>query len=356
MLPPSNRPRSASNASNDEVEEANKSPVLDGNPILLAKPHDELWYKDGNIVLATDVHLYKLHKGILANCSTVFRDMFDSLREEGDESGDSAPAVCSASCSEKWENVPLVKMVGDRDDDVYHFLMFFYKRSFFRAHQPSTRTFAVFSSLVTMGAKYDVGEIRSELVEFLVDFFPTTLDAFDKEKSSEIFSDTREGQAFWLLRAAKQFLNEPTLLPSLYYACASQPLWTIFSLSHLLDRHDVEIIIVGREKMLRYSHRVATALFHPYADGHLRCSSDCLNAKASILQAYPDSNSDSSWHPPFPLEIAIDGALAVNPDTSTNVCYSCNMNYRSSIKAIREMLWRDLPYIFQLGSWEELLN
>ncbi len=51
------------------------------------KPHETLWHKDGNIVLASDAIMYRVHKGVLANQSTVFRDMFElpNTEEGGSE-------------------------------------------------------------------------------------------------------------------------------------------------------------------------------------------------------------------------------------------------------------------------------
>ncbi len=46
------------------------------NPGLPA-PHEELWYEDGNIQLATDAHLYRVHKSVLIKQSTAFKDMFE---------------------------------------------------------------------------------------------------------------------------------------------------------------------------------------------------------------------------------------------------------------------------------------
>ncbi len=41
------------------------------------KVHDVLWYPDGDVVLATDSLLFKVHKFILSLQSSVFKDMFD---------------------------------------------------------------------------------------------------------------------------------------------------------------------------------------------------------------------------------------------------------------------------------------
>ncbi len=83
------------------------------------KPHETLWHEDGNVVLATDVFLYRVHKGVLANQSTFFKDMFQLPNIGG---GGENGAV------DDWNGVPLVTMVGDKDEDVYNFLMTLYDR------------------------------------------------------------------------------------------------------------------------------------------------------------------------------------------------------------------------------------
>ncbi len=126
MPPRTKRPRTSSNASDTNTEGGSKE---DGgtNNIPSVKIHDKLWYNDGSIVLATDVHLYRVHKSILAKQSTVFRDMFHGSGNSGDESMEGSSA-CVDSCSEQWDGLPLVKLVGDEDEDVCHFLMALYDR------------------------------------------------------------------------------------------------------------------------------------------------------------------------------------------------------------------------------------
>lgn len=210
-------------------------------------------------------------------------------------------------------------------------------------------TFHIFSSLVNMSIKYDASEIRSELTGYLARFYPDTLEAFDKEKSRNIFSDKPAGQEFYLLRSAKYSLNAPILLPALFYACASHPLWTIFEFAHLLNKEDVNIITAGREKMLKYAYEVATSLF--YTKG-ARCYSDCYISKTTLLKRYIDFTTYD--HPPFPLQITTDGALAIDVPTSANLCGPCGASYRDSVKEIRDSFWLDLPNMFELGTWDEV--
>ncbi len=113
MSPRAKRPRSNSEASEN----------LEGEPALVQpKPHETLWFGDGSIVLATDVHLYRVHKGILERYSSVFKDMLEMPTGEGDGGANDGAGL------DEWEGLLLVKMVGDSDESVFHLLMTLYDR------------------------------------------------------------------------------------------------------------------------------------------------------------------------------------------------------------------------------------
>ncbi len=69
-------------------------------------------------MLATDVHLYCIHRGVLAKNSSVFKDMLELPNVVG--------TGMDGANGESWEGKPRVKMVGDSDEDVYHLLMALY--------------------------------------------------------------------------------------------------------------------------------------------------------------------------------------------------------------------------------------
>ncbi len=55
--------------------EFNREGVARSN--LLPERHDLLWFPDGNVVLATDSLLFRVHESFLSLHSSVFKDMFD---------------------------------------------------------------------------------------------------------------------------------------------------------------------------------------------------------------------------------------------------------------------------------------
>ena len=73
-------------------------------------------------MLSTDVHLYNVHRSILAKNSTVFKDMLE-LPDVGNLSIALSEDIAKG---ERWEGKPLIRMVGDSDEDVYHLLMVLY--------------------------------------------------------------------------------------------------------------------------------------------------------------------------------------------------------------------------------------
>lgn len=103
---------------------------------------EHLWFSDGDIVLATtdadDSRLFRVHKGVLAQHSIVFKDMFyfpmkgDDMME-GDDALEVEEPEGGAYASEKQETyggLPLVFLSGDKSEDVVHLLRAMYEGGF----------------------------------------------------------------------------------------------------------------------------------------------------------------------------------------------------------------------------------
>lgn len=75
---------------------------------------EELWIPDGNIILLCGGHAFKIHEGVLALNSVVFRDMFKV-------------ATCSASFDQSAQECQIVHL-DDNVDDIKHILKALYHR------------------------------------------------------------------------------------------------------------------------------------------------------------------------------------------------------------------------------------
>lgn len=108
---------------------------------LVPTPHDVLWFPDGNVVLATDKYLFRLHKGMLSLHSSVFKDMFElpTVDASGSSAGGENTAAGMTPDSELHEGLPLVRLAGDNGDDVVHLLRAAFERRCVVQGHPSTR-------------------------------------------------------------------------------------------------------------------------------------------------------------------------------------------------------------------------
>lgn len=90
--------------------------------------HETLWLSDGNVVLSTTTHLFRVHKSMLAMRSSVFKDMFDlSTTEDVDVvGGDEDDGEVIGIAPELYEGLPMVAL-EDEGEDVEHLLKAIYE-------------------------------------------------------------------------------------------------------------------------------------------------------------------------------------------------------------------------------------
>lgn len=82
-------------------------------PLAQRQRHESLWYKSGNVVIATPKILFRVYDGILAQHSPIFRDMF------------SLPQPTTGP--DQLDGVPVVHLHDD-PEELSHFLRALYDR------------------------------------------------------------------------------------------------------------------------------------------------------------------------------------------------------------------------------------
>lgn len=124
--PPPTMVVEASTARDDTPSETSTSTITTA---ATATRHEDLWFRDGNIVLATHTLLFRVHKSILSLHSSVFRDMFELVGIESyanDAEGTSTARMTPGL--EVYDGVPLVSLPSDEGVDVEELLLAVYDR------------------------------------------------------------------------------------------------------------------------------------------------------------------------------------------------------------------------------------
>ncbi|KLO07722.1 hypothetical protein SCHPADRAFT_945014 [Schizopora paradoxa] len=341
MASQTQRPALSSSSISQEENASDIFSSTDSKPI----PHETIWFEDGSIVLATDVHLYRIHKSVLSKNSVVFRDMFDlpTIGERGETGG----AVLIA---EEWEGLPLVKMVGDSDEDVFHLLMAMYEREYHQINKPTTLPKIL--SLLALSTKYDVPAIRREVIQHLEIYYPTRPKKWSKQYDTPLFDemhDTPKDFKFQLLAAALLF-DVKRILPMLFYECAIEPWDAIFESSSLLDAENYRRIVMGRERLASAVYKFGKIVLRP----HEQCQSDvCSRTRMELFVRWLDFNEYTQHI--HPLDACADGLHGLGQaEDLAKLRQSCVNKTPHSLSYFECIVWDALPDVFRLDEWEIL--
>ncbi|KAF7789624.1 hypothetical protein EIP86_000570 [Pleurotus ostreatoroseus] len=173
--------------------------------------HGTLWFEDGNIaILAGDVY-FRLHRGVLATHSEVFRDML------------TLPPGISGTF-EKMDGCPVVHLV-DRASELAVFFEALYgagKRTWYNP-QISVK-FSQARTILTLGMKYQVQHLVDEALHRLQRCFPSSLDLWSPNLYTNHLHpplQINHRDAIATINLAQRF-NIPSLLPAAFYTLASQ--------------------------------------------------------------------------------------------------------------------------------------
>ncbi|KAI0067097.1 hypothetical protein BV25DRAFT_1778203, partial [Artomyces pyxidatus] len=117
---------------------------------------EDFWLEDGNIILSCDPVRFRVHRGILALHSIVFKDLF----------------ATSGVGDDTFEGVPIVTL-HDRAKDMRLLLQMIHFRIY--CQNKSKMRLETLRRVLRMARKYIVDKVYKEIVNYLKFIFPSTL-------------------------------------------------------------------------------------------------------------------------------------------------------------------------------------
>ncbi|EIW57114.1 uncharacterized protein TRAVEDRAFT_76005, partial [Trametes versicolor FP-101664 SS1] len=312
-------------------------------PVAGRERDEEFWYSDGNIILvARDVE-FRVFKGILAEHSPVFRDMF-SLPQP--------PPAETLSSSTADDMCPVVHL-SDSPEDLRHVLRVYMPKgspsAFFHATPPYS--YDMLSASVRLGHKYQMSDILDNALAFLKTYHPTDFDEWSalEHYGPPGFARSRI-YAIGVVNLARLTNEVGLLLMALLVCCTIRDEADLVhgferedgSLERL-SRDDLALCFKAKIRLIAESTNIMLNMFRPEVDPGCMTRDSCARDFMVIYDELeyhrePLTNPDVSVRAPGLTDALEEG----------EPCEECREMVLSRESSERRAAWKKLPYIFGL--------
>ncbi|KAJ7246356.1 hypothetical protein C8J57DRAFT_726393 [Mycena rebaudengoi] len=299
----------------------------------------EYWFDDGNIILQVEGTQFRIHKSILSLHSSAFLDMFTVPQPAND------PTL---------EGCAIVVLSGDAVEDWTHLFNEIYSKG--RDESPPSLG-AIVASL-RLGKKYDFAPFRKDAIRRLKYELPSTLEGWDqKNKFSWTKIEHTDAMEFPLIRVARE-VGLVSILPALFYLALAEksslihkgPLYNlVYNTTIEIDPIDRATCLQGHIKLLKWQDDETLwwlllseedPLSEDSCDSPHECAAALLAIKNSIHAGWcPQLVVLSSWKDAWDHDL----------------CVPCTEAAKDTFKQERIAAWRELPSMFGLPEWQELM-
>ncbi|TDL26984.1 hypothetical protein BD410DRAFT_783106 [Rickenella mellea] len=301
--------------------------------------HPTLWFEDGDIVLTTNVTLFRVHRATLALHSPVFADMLSMPQPEGVET--------------PLDDLPVVEL-SDKDAEFTHLLQYFYNRGYY--HRGASTTFDKISALLRMSTKFQMDDLRNDIIAHLATVYPATIEkymeAVDPEIQLSLFPPF-DGQHFAVVALARE-TDASILLPTALWRSSCHE---IFHICNGIPRPDGSLLKLSSRDM-KYSLnaknfcnttyvQVESTLPLKLGDNCLRTRSKdkCTNrAMYSLLRHFCMRQRPLDYHDVLTQWHGFDSWKHL-------LCDSCAESANATATSLRRNWWSFLPALYNLPGW-----
>ncbi|KLO06121.1 hypothetical protein SCHPADRAFT_699772 [Schizopora paradoxa] len=316
-------------------------------------PCESLWFSDGNVVIATDTLLFKVHKSVLSMRSSVFKDMFNFPSVDSCSDNDNAGKGATENGLELYEGLPMVTLIGDKGKDVAHLLRASYEPHYFRPdrEQPS---FEIVIALLTLSSKYDFKLIQKDVVSHIAKCYPMSLKEQDELKEKDVFGGFKQVECHFELLKAVFIADIDFLLPRLYHACSDNYVGDILRNARRVGLHQrcLETLLEGKERIDTAARTLIARIpdmayrehrFNPCTTDH-DYGGNCL--EKIRFSAFGDLLHTSNMG-----KLAVDRIIE---KCTTPLCESCREVVEEVAEKQRHIIWGCIPISFYLPTWDRL--
>ncbi|KAM5537267.1 hypothetical protein V8D89_008997 [Ganoderma adspersum] len=300
------------------------------------------WYEDGNVILVAGNVEFRVFKGILADHSPVFKDMF-ALPQPDTAPSDNA--VC-----------PVVDLT-DSPSDLRHILRLIMpkaKANPFKYNEDKWPPFEAVLASIRLGHKYQMSTLVEHTFDYLKDYFPTVFDVWDK-CSSYAPPSFITSRAIAVVNLARTY-DKPTLLPSALLVCTTlkaNTLVTGFQRDdggwEKLSDDDLARCVQARSAFVTTSIGAAIRVFNPRTAMGCKRQAQCEAELRKMLEGL-DGVLKRFAEPCDPTR----SYVKLYKDVGQRLCWACHDMVRVREVKERRAAWVALPDLLDIKvkEWE----
>jgi hypothetical protein len=211
--------------------------------------------------------------------------------------------------------------------------------------------FAVVAAFMRLGTKYEIEDLRAEGIRRLHADYPSSLELYDELRNGKKLAiEPHVGRSFDIANLARE-TGTLSVLPVVLYSCCR-----IFDNEGLfegcqtqdgnsviaLSPTDQKICILAKDKLFALQARETFGWLDLNIEQDRCPDIRCKNTKRKIFK--------SVWYPK-PQCAALDAWT-----WSGRMCVDCEVDARGRHAAGRAEVWSQLPSVFALPEWDELLD
>ncbi|KDR79569.1 hypothetical protein GALMADRAFT_277900 [Galerina marginata CBS 339.88] len=299
----------------------------------------EFWFEDGNIIIQAETTQYRVHRGVIARHSKVFRDM--TGLPQPDTSSESllegCPIVYLTDSPMDWKNV--FKLLYDTEPT--------YKAT-------DVLELSIISSMLRLGRKYEFEQLYNAAIDRIQLDLPNSVDQWEEFFGKDIDQKSRlDGKEVELLNILVD-MDIQSLLPVAYLLCIQNiSLENMFcpvtsldgGISHL-SQESIKTLVLGRDKLRSAIPKRKYDWFtnyHPTVDPPCLDPTKCEKQRLQTLTAA------------FPLGFDVTRAFRRRQKfIEKNFCPNCLVDITAAHELGLQKMWDELPSYFGLPPWKDL--
>ncbi|KAH9932308.1 uncharacterized protein B0H18DRAFT_1137503 [Fomitopsis serialis] len=298
---------------------------------------DKFWYLDGNIILLAQNIGFKVYKGLLAEQSEVFRDLFTLPQPSEAQSVEDCPTVHLSDTAQDLRALLSVMIHGRKYASV------------------DEAQFEDIAAWVRMSHKYNIQDLLVDAMKRLKQYFPDKFADFKDDPHA-----VQRQHAIVAVNLARLTDTATMVPPALYYCCTldSRTLLRGSARSDgtvdCLAPEDLERCIQGKAELAGQAALCLSRICRPTVSSRCATPTACgvtmirLHDILAIgAQCVGSTDALLTWRRDIERELRDHLELSC-------ICRACRDMMLERDVAERERVWQELPSLFELAvdNWE----